>query len=76
MRATKMATMGAMKVAMMALMLTGLGTGAKAQGTVTFKEGTEDADKWEVKSGTTTVVLDTTAAGLKAACEIVSIVIE
>ena len=58
------------------LMLTGLGTGAWAQGTVTLKEGTEDADKWEVKSGTTTVVLDTTAAGLKAACEIVSIVIE
>ena len=35
-------------------------TGALAQGTVTIKEGTADADKWTVKSGTTTVVLGET----------------
>ena len=62
--------------AMMALMLAMAGTGAWAQGTVTFKEGTADADKWEVKSGTTNVVLGTSPAGLKAACEIVGIMIE
>ena len=34
--------------------------GAWAQGTITFKEGTEDATNWTVKSGETTVVLGET----------------
>ena len=41
-------------------------TGAWAQGTVTIKEGTADADKWTVKTGTTTVVLGKTVVAKDA----------
>ena len=44
-----------------ALLLT-IATSAWAQGTVTIKEGTADADKWTIKTGETTVTPTTEVA--------------
>ena len=43
------------KLFTMIAMLLMAASGAWAQGTVTLKEGPEDADKWEIKTGETTV---------------------